>query len=180
MNRERKWLVGAVAVLLLLPAAGWAGSPTKGPAALLGQKAPGFSMSDIDGKPVGLEALLARYEGVVVNFWGLRCSACLDEIPSLNAIREKYRDRVAILGVNVDAIDADTLRQMIEKGGPKISYLVVPDPDFKMIDLFRMVAAPLTIVVDRGGIVRYVHEDYRPGDEKELDTVLSGLATAGK
>lgn len=180
MIAKRFWLVGAFAAILLLPAAGWAGSPAKGPAALNGQKAPAFSTSDIDGKTIGLEALLGRYEGVVLNFWGLRCSACLEEIPALNGIQAKYGERIAVLGVNVDAIDGDTLRQMLEKGGPKISYLVVPDPDFRIIDLYRMVAAPLTIVVDRSGVVRYVHEDYRPGDEKELDAVIAGLSAPGK
>lgn len=175
MIRDWYRLVGLATAILLLPAPGWTGAPGQGPAAMVGQKAPGFNVADIDGKPLGLEPLLARFGGVVVNFWGLRCSACLDEIPALNAIAGKYRDRIAVLGVNVDAIDAETLRKMLDAGGPKLSYAVVPDPDFKMIEAFRMVAAPLTVVIDGGGVVRYVHEDYRPGDEKELDGVLAGL-----
>ncbi|MBI5341837.1 MAG: DUF465 domain-containing protein [Deltaproteobacteria bacterium] len=61
-----------------------------------------------------------------------------------------------------------------------IRYTVVPDPDFKLVDLFRMAAAPLTVIIDAGGIVRYRHEGYEPGDEVRIEEALKSALAGGK
>jgi peroxiredoxin len=139
---------------------------------ILGERVAEFSVTDIGGKTHSLYGLLKGHDGVVVNFWGLRCGPCIEEIPALNKIFGRFRGKVAILGVNVDAVDADLLRSQIEKNGLALDYTVVPDPDFKLVDLFNLSAAPYTVVIDREGVVRYVHQDYKTGDETELEKVL--------
>ncbi len=60
-----------------------------------------------------------------------------------------------------------------------IGYTVIPDPDFKVVDLYKMTAAPLTVVVDRGGKVRYRHENFVPGDEKGLEEAIRAALPDG-
>jgi thiol-disulfide isomerase/thioredoxin len=68
-----------------------------------------FTFKDTEGK----EYVVAQYgdrfivEGydnnlVVFNFFGTYCPACRQEIPMLTELKEKYGDKVQIIGVSVD------------------------------------------------------------------------------
>ncbi len=151
-----------------------ASSPVKG-GVVVGESAPEFSTANLDGKVITLDTLTKTDKIVILNFWGLRCGACLEEIPQLNEIYRKYKDDVSILGINVDAVDAQFLKQHMDKMGLVIEYEVVPDPEFILVDMFQLNAAPLTIVIDAEGTIRYRHEDYEPGDEKKLEGVIESL-----
>ncbi len=144
------------------------GAPS-GQATMVGKPAPGFNVATVKGERVDLKGTLGEGKVVVLNFWGLRCGACLTEIPVLNVLQEKYANRVRFLGVNVDGVDAVFLEKQIAAGGIVIRYDVVPDPEMAMMDLYKMNAAPYTLVIDPAGTVRYQHEDYKAGDEKELE-----------
>ena len=142
---------------------------------LVGKTVPTFEVQDLSGVKTGSERLSRDGKVTVVNFWGLRCSSCLEEIPQLNTLHAKYADRVVLLGVNVDGVDGNALRSHIAKMKIDIRYPVVADPDFRMADAFKMAAAPLTVVIDRSGIVRYRHDGYSPGDEKEIDKAIMNI-----
>lgn len=176
--RRNRWTAG-VCVLVLCCLALPAVAADK---AMVGKKAPSFQGTAIDGKAVSLEALLSRKPVIVLSFWGIRCSACIEEMPALRKIQEDYRNNdVHVLGVNVDGLDPASLRQMMGEEKIDPGYAVVADPDFKIADAYKMKAAPLTIVVDQSGIIRYVHEDYKPGDEAGIrEAILSLLPAAGK
>ncbi|HWS15020.1 MAG TPA: TlpA disulfide reductase family protein, partial [Candidatus Methylomirabilis sp.] len=104
--------------------------------------------------------------------------ACIAEMPSLNDLHDRYKDRVVLLGVNNDGIDGPFLAKQIAKMKLKIDYTILPDPEMKLVDLFKMTMAPLTLVMDSKGTVRYQHVDYAPGDEKALEAVIKSLLEA--
>ena len=67
----------------------------------IGELAPAFSLQNAAGKPV----TVADYRGkiLVLNFWASWCGPCVEELPSLNKLAERYRGKdVHILGVSVD------------------------------------------------------------------------------
>ncbi len=167
------WAKGALAILIMISCAPGAVAGESGPN--VGAAAPAFEASGLDGAKIASAELAAAGKPAVLVFWGLRCGACLEEIPSCNQLHAKYKGKVAIVGVNVDGIDALLLSDQIKKKALRIDYAVVADPEFKIADSFGMTQAPLTVVVDRKGIVRYRHQNYAAGDEKPLDDLLSGL-----
>ena len=59
-----------------------------------------FTLKDLDGKSVKLES----YKGKVVllNFWASWCGPCKAEIPGFIELQEKYKDKLTIVGYNVD------------------------------------------------------------------------------
>lgn len=176
-------IVLALALVAAAAAAARANSPVKDPQTV-GQPAGMFVTSDLAGAKVSLEEILKTHDAVVLNFWGLRCGACIEEMPYLEAIRRKVGDRVVFLGVNVDAVDGAFLKEAMERQKLSVTYTVIPDPDFKVVDLYKMTAAPLTVIIDAGGTVRYRHENFVPGDEKGLEEavgkVLADKARAAK
>ena len=82
--------------------------------------APDLKVKDVNGQEVSLEA----YKGKVVllNFWATWCGPCRAEIPSLIRIQEKYKDRLQIIGMDVDDDDEGLLRAFVKNQG--INYPV--------------------------------------------------------
>src|SRR5215813_9772673 len=62
--------------------------------------APDLKAKDLNGQELSLEA----YKGKVVllNFWATWCGPCRAEIPSLIRLQEAYKDRLQIIGMDVD------------------------------------------------------------------------------
>ena len=82
--------------------------------------APDLKAKDLNGKELSLEA----YKGKVVllNFWATWCGPCRAEIPSLIRIQETYKDRLQIIGMDVDDDDEEQLRAFVK--GQGINYPV--------------------------------------------------------
>jgi thiol-disulfide isomerase/thioredoxin len=82
--------------------------------------APDLKTKDLSGKELSLEV----YKGKVVllNFWATWCGPCRAEIPSLIRIQEAYKDRLQIIGMDVDDDDEEQLRAFVKAQG--INYPV--------------------------------------------------------
>src|ERR1035437_3119800 len=67
----------------------------------LGELVPAFTLPKDDGKAV----TLADFRGkiLVLNFWATWCPPCVDEMPSLNRLAERYSDKgLEVVAVSVD------------------------------------------------------------------------------
>lgn len=56
-----------------------------------GQSAPDFAAESLDGKSYNLSQLQGKV--VVLTFWSTRCEICHSEIPKLNQVANRYRDK---------------------------------------------------------------------------------------
>jgi len=115
----------------------------------IGSPAPDFIVQDADRK-----VELRDYRGkiVVLNFWATWCPPCVEEMPSLVQLQQRFKDKgVAVLGVSVDA-DGDAYHRFITDH--KIDFLTVRDADQKSNNLYGTFKFPETYIIDRNGIVR--------------------------
>ncbi len=139
----------------------------------IGTSAPLFTAKDLHGKVLSLQEVLKNHKAVVVNFWGIRCAACIMEMPYLDQIFRKYETKgVFIFGVNVDGMAGDVIRTKMKQLNLAPSYCIVEDPEFLLVDIYKMSAAPLTFVIDSGGIIRYRHEGFDEGEEQEIEKAV--------
>ena len=95
-------------------------------------------------------------------------------MPLLDELYNRYQ-RVGfnLLGVNVDD-DSQRAMQMVEELG--VDFPVLFDAGNDVSKLYDVQAMPVTVIVDRMGRVRYVHNGYKPGYEsKYLDQIRSLL-----
>lgn len=66
-----------------------------------GSLAPEFELTTPNGKKLALKDL--RGHIVLIDFWASWCGPCMDEMPNVKALYEKYRDRgLEIVGVSMD------------------------------------------------------------------------------
>lgn len=167
-------------LFFLLLLAGTAGGVPPGEAAekggFVGKEAPVFRATRADGKPFDLAEHLKDNKYILINFWGLRCSSCIEEMPMLNEAHEKYASRgFLVVGVNVDGVNCETLAAQIKKIGLKMNYTVLADEELKIADLYALGAAPLTYVIGKDGRIIYQHAGFEEGDEEKMVRFLATL-----
>ncbi|MGA9528905.1 MAG: TlpA disulfide reductase family protein [Terriglobales bacterium] len=109
--------------------------------------APDLKINDLDGK----ELTLQTYKGKVVllNFWATWCGPCRAEIPSLIRIQEAYKDRLQIIGMDVDDEDAERLRAFVKDKG--INYPVAMTSVPVRIAYGGISALPTLFVINQEG-----------------------------
>ena len=69
---------------------------------MLGKVATDFSFTDLDGEPVTDKELADKV--VVMDFWATWCKPCLESMPKLSILAEKYKDnpRVRFMAINIE------------------------------------------------------------------------------
>jgi len=66
----------------------------------VGRTAPDFELTTLDGKTVRLSDF--RGKGVLINFWASWCKPCRDEMPAIQRVYERHRDKgLEVLAVNI-------------------------------------------------------------------------------
>jgi peroxiredoxin len=147
--------IAALAAVLTLALPAWAGV-ADGPA-------PGFTLQSRDGKTV----TLAQFKGevVMINFWASWCGPCRQEMPLLDSIYKQYKDMgFTLLGVNVEPNSHDANAWLTRT---PVSYPILYDTKSQVSQLYHVQAMPTTVIIDRSGVVRFVHNGYLPGDENQ-------------
>ncbi len=118
----------------------------------IGNIVPTVTLSSISGAPVRLPDS-AKGKVVILHFWQMGCSSCKLEMPAMDELYGKYRQKgLEILAVNVGQKKELVQRFAAEMG---VSYPILIDPDEQGSRLFGVTDVPRTYVIDRGGIIRY-------------------------
>jgi peroxiredoxin len=139
---------------------------------LAGQPAPDFALKSSSGENLRL----SEYRGdvVMINFWATWCGPCRQEMPLLDELYSRYqRVGFSLLGVNIDD-DSRRAMDMINELG--VSFPVLFDARKEVSRLYQVDAMPVTVIVDREGNIRHVHQGYKPGyEQKYLNEIRSLL-----
>lgn len=161
-------------LLSILLAAGCA--TTKG-ALTAGKPAPDFTLPMLDGGTLALAQL--RGSVVLVDFWASWCGPCREELPALEKLRAEYEPRGArFVAVNIDDEAAAAAGAAQTMG---ITMPVLLDTQKIAAQAFQPPTMPTSYVLDREGVVRFVHEGFTgAGDvakiRAELDQLLAAAA----
>lgn len=133
--------------------------------------APDFTLKSLKGPNLKL----SEYRGdvVLINFWASWCAPCRQEMPLLNDLYRRYRDAgFTLLGVNVEEDSAQAAKMAREL---KLVFPILFDTSNKVSQLYSVEAMPSTILVDRDGNLRFLHQDYKPGYEDEYQNQVREL-----
>ena len=130
-------------------------------AADTGGPAPAFTLTALSGG----QTALSQYKGqvVLVNFWARWAGDSRQEMPALERINTTYRRAgLVVLGVS---LDEDRRRAGEFAGAMKLSYPILFDIDLRIGRDYSIQKMPMTILVDRAGVVRYAHVGFKSADE---------------
>jgi thiol-disulfide isomerase/thioredoxin len=103
----------------------------------------------------GVARSLADYHGqvVLVNLWATWCPPCKEEMPTLQAFYDKYReDGFVIIAIN-DGDPAPDVLQFVEDY--QLTFPVWLDPTYTATEeAFHTLNLPASFVIDRQGIIQ--------------------------
>ena len=147
-------VVAAVAISALAVAFRPADGPVRRGRAVVGEAAPGFTTTDLDGERVTLAG--QRGKVVLVNFWASWCVPCRREFPVLKRFLADNPD-VQLLGVTYQDSRRDASRFMDEQGA---TWPALQDPGGRIAASFGAGLSsglPQTWVIDAHGVLRGRH-----------------------
>jgi peroxiredoxin len=94
-------------------------------------------------------------------------------MPLLDRLHNRYEETgFAVLGVNVEG-EVEPAREIVDK--TQVTFPILIDDGQKVSEMYNLQAMPSTVVVDRDGVVRYIHHGYKPGDEAKYVEVVKQL-----
>jgi peroxiredoxin len=129
---------------------------------LMAQPAPDFTLRAAAGDNVRLSE--HRGEVVVLSFWSSGCSSCRMQLAALNRSLATYRSAgLEIYGVSVDDEPARA-REYAHRVA--VAFPLLLDPDKAVGRAYRVDNLPMTVLIDRSGIVRNVLRDYSARSEQ--------------
>ncbi|KUM54585.1 TlpA family protein disulfide reductase [Rheinheimera sp. EpRS3] len=135
------------------------------------QTAPDFTLKALDGNNLRLAE--QRGDIMLINFWASWCGPCIQEMPALDKLAQKYQMLgVQVWGVNVES-DNSAAKAYLSK--VQVAFPILFDVDNSVSKDYRVEAMPTTVILDKDGKVRSVHRGYKPGYEKKYEDDIKGL-----
>ena len=143
-----------------------------------------MSMTDINGKTYqvtgteqGLKIKGLEGKIVFLEFFGHKCPPCLASIPHLIDLQKKYKNKLAIIAVEVQGYNNSQLQKFAKKKG--MNYIVVSDE--KATGIVDYISAraqwkgsiPFLVAMDKKGVVQFVQAGMLP--ESSLEELIKQL-----
>ena len=150
--------ITAAITLLALACGGAGAAPAHG--GLIAQPAPDFVLPAVSGSNVRLSEY--RGQPVMLSFWSSRCSVCGTQLAALERFYGTYRSSgLVVLGISVE----DNVPRAVEFAhAHATSFPMLLDKSMGVGRAYEIDRLPTTVLIDRSGVVRYLHSDDRADD----------------
>ncbi len=129
-----------------------------------------FVMDNDKGQPVSFSSFKGKY--VLLDFWASWCGPCRSEMPFINEIYQKYKDKnFEVVAVSIDSKKEHWLKAIIED---KMTWVQLSDLKGYKNDAalkYGVMAIPRNFLINSEGII--IAKDLRGEDiEKELSKII--------
>ena len=152
----------ALCIVSMMLSASLASSSLAAAPSIVGKEAPDFVLRGLDGRNLRLSEF--RGQVVLVNFWTRSDGDSRQQMPALDRINITYqRAGLVVLGISVDE---DLRRSKEFAAAMSVSYPILFDTGTEIGKDYYLQKMPMTILVDRSGVVRYSAVGFRRGDER--------------
>lgn len=130
---------------------------------------PFVGFTDINGRVY--DSLNTRGKILVLKFWFIHCVPCVQEMPELNVLVEKYQDRKDVLFLSFAFDPREKLVDFMQK--TRFKYAVLPVSEQFINNDAGVGGYPTHMVLDRAGIIYKILPD-----KTELEDVIAELLAA--
>ncbi|MGL5773018.1 MAG: TlpA family protein disulfide reductase [Bacteroidales bacterium] len=131
-----------------------------------GNPAPDFTLVSINGEKFSLSDFKGKW--VVLDFWGSWCAPCLNGMPQMKSMYDKYKGKLEIIGVACKDND-DKWRKAVKNN--ELNWTQLFGDDSVHID-YAIEAYPTKIVIDPTGTIVYKAVGETTGFYEEVDKVI--------
>ncbi|MGD0342750.1 MAG: TlpA disulfide reductase family protein, partial [Bacteroidales bacterium] len=137
----------------------------------IGQKAPDFTMNDVNDKPVALSSKIGKSKLLLVDFWASWCAPCRGENPNVVKVWKEFNKKgFDVFGVSLDQKKEDWLKAIADD---KLTWTHVSDLQYwsnAAAKLYAVYSIPANFLLDDKGtiIVKNLRGDALTSKVKEL------------
>ena len=131
----------------------------------IGDKAPEFSLPNIDGEMVSLSDFKGSI--IMLDFFATWCPHCRKEMPGFLELREEYGDKgLVVLGIASES--PEEVKDFVEE--LEINFPMLVDDNESVGNLYGPVdSIPTTFLVDKEGKIVKIYEGFTEKDDFEND-----------
>lgn len=143
--------------------------------ALVGKPAPSIDLETLGGSRFRLSDYKGR-DVVLVDIWATWCGPCRMELPILAGVAAEYRSKnVVLCAVNLRESKQKVANFM---KGEKFKVLVGLDENGSVAGACHVTGIPMLLIIDKAGIVRFVHVGFRSDLKAKLHEEIDSLLSA--
>lgn len=110
---------------------------------------PDFNFTDLNGK--NYTSQNTKQNILILKCWFIHCTRCILEMPELNTLANKYKNRRDILFVSLASDKPEDLQSFLKK--QRFYYAVVPNMDDYMTNKLKITSYPTHIIVGKNGLI---------------------------
>ncbi|MBN8826530.1 MULTISPECIES: TlpA disulfide reductase family protein [unclassified Spirosoma] len=114
-----------------------------------GKPLPNYRFVDMNGKVYSPETMAGKT--LVLKCWFVHCVACVAEMPALNALKQRYKDRPDIEFVSLCLDSPDKVAAFLKK--KKFDYAIVPNQASYLEKTLKIGSYPMHFVVNKKEVV---------------------------
>ncbi len=148
-----------------------AGAPGGAEHELTGVEAPDFALAPTGGG-AAVSPRSVRGKVLVVDFWATWCQPCRESFPVYQELVAQHAGDLVVIGVSEDE-SGDGIGAFAKETGAK--FPLVWDEDKSVARAFKPPAMPTSYFVDRAGVIQFVHEGFRRGDDAVIRAHVADL-----
>jgi peroxiredoxin len=113
-------------------------------------EAKSFQAKNLKGETVSLESLKGKI--IVINFWFIACAPCLQEIPDLNALVEKFKNNPDVVFLAPTFDEVEKVREFVER--KNFQYSIIPQAKTWIAD-YNISNFPTHLIIDKQGTIAF-------------------------
>jgi peroxiredoxin len=133
-----------------------------------------FTLRDLKGHRVSFRDFGDKV--VLLSFWATWCGPCHTELPLLEEMWKRHRERgFELVSICVDPADTENeVRQMVRRY--RYGFPVLMDQETEVANRFNpTMDLPFSLLIDKHGKIVFVHQGYRIGDEVTVEKKIQEL-----
>lgn len=134
--------------------------------AKLNEKAPEISAKTLQGEATTLNQQSGKI--IVLRFWMIGCASCVEAMPLLSKLQERYADKLSIVAINsINSLDE------IQKftANNAFAYPLLKDDIDISAKRYNVRTVPIMFIIDQNGILKEVIHSEVPWKEAEKTIV---------
>ncbi len=136
--------------------------------------APDFDLPVLSGDSATLETYKGEF--VLLNFWATWCPPCLEEMPYIEEVYQKYKDRgFTVVAISSDEEGETAVAPFIEK--LSLTFPVLLDTDKAVSSVYGAHNLPMSFILNRDGEVIAGAVGERNWSGEEALSVLDEIIT---
>lgn len=132
-----------------------------------------FTLPDIDEEQHSFSDFKGQV--ILINFWATWCPPCVREMPSIERLHQKYKNR----GFKVIAINQFENEDIVFEFTGRLSleptFLILLDRESRVSESFKVKGLPSTYLIDKKGRIRYKAIGGREFDHPEVEKLIDLL-----